>query len=157
MINNDNNNANDFVVLAYTNGLLRNIDSIYRHRTGKETEVTFVSTEQFDRLKQIHNVRDENTASWKFKRDFEAIERTRRQLFTTDKRCIKMSTIHSFKGWESPSVIVVLESEYEFHRDSLSPVIHEMIYTAITRARENLYIINIGQNPYHNFFNTQSR
>ncbi len=157
VINNDNNNANDFVVLAYTNGLLRNIDSIYRHRTGKETEVTFVSTEQFDRLKQIHNVRDENTASWKFKRDFEAIERTRRQLFTTDKRCIKMSTIHSFKGWESPSVIVVLESEYEFHRDSLSPVIHEMIYTAITRARENLYIINIGQNPYHNFFNTQSR
>ena len=157
VINHDNNNANDFVVLAYTNAVLRNIDVAYRKKTGNATEITFVSAEQFEHLREIHGVANNETANWMFNRDFEAIERTRRQLFTTDKRCIKMSTIHSFKGWESPSVIVVLESEYDLHPDPLVPVIHEMIYTAITRARENLYIINVGRNQYHDFFNSQSR
>ena len=32
----------------------------------------------------------------------------------------------------------------------------QAIYTAITRARENMYIINIGNNSYHNFFYNQS-
>lgn len=32
----------------------------------------------------------------------------------------------------------------------------QAIYTAITRARENMYIVNIGNNSYHNFFYNQS-
>lgn len=101
-------------------------------------------------------VTDEKTANWKFNRDFEAIERTRKQLFTTDKRCLKISTIQSFKGWESPSVIVILEGDIALHNTAFRPMSPQTIYTAITRARENMYIINIGNDTYHNFFFNQS-
>ena len=156
IINNDSNEARDFVVLASSTKLLRNIDFNYRQITQEETEVTFVATEPYERLKRIHGVSDEQTANWKFKRDFESVERTRKQLFTTDKRCLKISTIQSFKGWESPSVIVILEDDFYSSSTSFRPMAPETIYTAITRARENMYVINIGNNIYHDFFNNQS-
>jgi hypothetical protein len=156
IITNDNNEARDFVVLASSTKLLRNIDILYRQRTNEQTEITFISSESLERLKQIHQVTDERLANWKFNRDFEALERTRKQLFTTDKRCLKISTIQSFKGWESPSVIVILESDFALHNSSFRPMSPQTIYTAITRARESMYIINIGNDSYHNFFYNQA-
>ena len=156
IITNDNNEAKDFVVLASSTKLLRNIDILYRQRTNEQTEITFISSESLERLKQIHQVTDERLANWKFNRDFEALERTRKQLFTTDKRCLKISTIQSFKGWESPSVIVILESDFALHNTSFRPMSPQTIYTAITRARESMYIINIGNDSYHNFFYNQA-
>ena len=156
IISNDNNEARDFAVLASSTKLLRNIDILYRQRTNEQTEITFISNETLERLKQIHQVTDEKTANWKFNRDFEALERTRKQLFTTDKRCLKISTIQSFKGWESPSVIVILENDIVLHNTTFRPMSPQTIYTAITRARENMYIINIGNDTYHNFFYNQT-
>ena len=156
IISNDNNEAKDFVVLASSTKLLRNIDALYRQRTNEQTEITFISNEILERLKQIHQVTDERVANWKFDRDFEALERTRKQLFTTDKRCLKISTIQSFKGWESPSVIVILESDLTLPNTTFRPMSPQTIYTAITRARENMYIINIGNDTYHNFFYNQT-
>ena len=156
IISNDNNEARDFVLLASSTKLLRGIDTIYRQKTNEETEISFISTEALERLKQIHNVTDEKTANWKFNRDFEALERTRKQLFTTDKRCLKISTIQSFKGWESPSVIVILESDFALPNTTYRPMSPQTIYTAITRARENMYIINIGNDTYHEFFYNQA-
>lgn len=156
IISNDSNEARDFVVLASSTKLLRDIDTLYRQRTNEQTEITFISTEALEKLKQIHNVSDERAANWKFNRDFEALDRTRKQLFTTDKRCLKISTIQSFKGWESPSVIVILESDFALHNTTFRPMSPQTIYTAITRARENMYIINIGNDTYHNFFYNQA-
>lgn len=156
IISNDSNESRDFVVLASSTKLLRNIDTLYRQRTNEQTEITFISTEALEKLKQIHNVSDERAANWKFNRDFEALDRTRKQLFTTDKRCLKISTIQSFKGWESPSVIVILESDFALHNTTFRPMSPQTIYTAITRARENMYIINIGNDTYHNFFYNQA-
>ena len=155
-ITTENNNAQDFVVLASTTKLLRNIDYQYRQRTGNKTEVTFVATEPYENLKRIHGVTDENTANWRFKRDLESVGRTRKQLFTTDKRCLKISTIQSFKGWESLSVIVILEEDFYSRMIGFQPMAPETIYTAITRARENMHIINIGNDTYHDFFNSQT-
>lgn len=156
IISNDRNGASDFVVLASSRKTLRGIDQIYRNKTGEQTEISFVSTEQFEHLKEIHGVNDENNASWKFDRDFKALDRSRKQSFTTDKRCLKLSTIKSFKGWESPSVIVVLEKESAISSTATLVQEPEVIYSAITRARENLYVVNIGNDSYHDFFNTQT-
>lgn len=156
IINNSNNDPKDFVVLASYSKLLQTIDSKYRETTGEETEITFVSTEQYERLKELHKVSDEHPASWKFNRDYEALGRTRKQLFTTDKRCLKLSTIKSFKGWESPSVIIILDDEYNTKAACRRPMEPEMMYTAITRARESLYIINIGNETYDKFFKEQT-
>ena len=156
IIKNSNNEPKDFVVLASYSKLLQTIDSKYREMTVEETEITFVSTEQYERLKQLHNVSDNHPASWKFNRDYEAIGRARKQLFTTDKRCLKLSTIKSFKGWESPSVILILDDEYNSKAACYTPMEPEMMYTAITRARENLFVINIGNETYDQFFKEQT-
>lgn len=157
IIKNSNNEVKDFVVLASYSKLLQTIDSKYREKTGEKTEITFVSKEQYERLKQLHNVSDKHPANWKFNRDYEALGRTRKQLFTTDKRCLKLSTIQSFKGWESPCVIIILDDEYNSKAACNIPMEPEMMYTAITRARENLYIINIGNETYDKFFKEQTR
>ena len=156
IIKNSNNSPKDFVVLASYSKLLQTIDFKYREKTGEKTEITFVSTEQFEHLKQLHNVTDKQPANWKFNRDYEALGRTRKQLFTTDKRCLKLSTIKSFKGWESPCVIIILDDEYNAKTACNIPMEPEMMYTAITRARENLYIINIGNETYDKFFIEQT-
>ena len=156
IIKNSDNNPKDFVVLASYSKLLQTIDSKYRETTGEKTEITFVSSEQYERLKKLHKVSDEHPASWKFNRDYEALGRTRKQLFTTDKRCLKLSTIKSFKGWESPSVIIILDDEYNAKAACRRPMEPEMMYTAITRARESLYIINIGNETYDKFFKEQT-
>lgn len=59
---------------------------------------------------------------------------------------IKLVTIKSFKGWESNSVILVLDDE----------ISSEILYTGMTRAFSNLYIVNSNY-KYENFFHEQQR
>lgn len=155
IVTHSHSEVSEFVVLALTRKTLRNIEQGYRQKTGERTEVSFVTTEQLYRLKEIHQVTDSNPANWKYDRDLEALDRIKKQLFTTDTRCLKFSTIQSFKGWESPSVILILESSTSID-SSFQASAPETVYSAITRARENLYVINIGNDTYHQFFNTQS-
>ena len=54
---------------------------------------------------------------------------------------IKISTVHSFKGWESELVFLILEP-------SNSQSIDEILYTGITRSRSHLIIINFGNKKY---------
>jgi hypothetical protein len=50
-----------------------------------------------------------------------------------------------------------LYDEYESQAARYTPMQHEMMYTVIKRARENLYIINIGNETYDKFFNEQTK
>lgn len=56
---------------------------------------------------------------------------------------IKISTIHSFKGWESETVFLLLENF------NLPMTFDEILYTGITRTRANLILINCGNKHYH--------
>ena len=143
-------------MLGSSTKLLRTLDYAYRQRTGQRTEVSFVSKETFENLKKAHQFIDEQNAEWIFNRDFEALERTRKHRFTTDKRLLKISTIQSFKGWESPSVIIILDNGLMTEKSSYDPMSPETIYTAITIAKESLYIVNCGNTMYNDFFMKQS-
>ncbi|WP_324282257.1 NERD domain-containing protein [Cyanobacterium aponinum UTEX 3221] len=60
----------------------------------------------------------------------------------------KFSTIHSFKGWEVDTLFLLIEKESTddpFMTD-------ELIYTAITRCRNKLFIIDLDGTRYRNFF-----
>ena len=62
---------------------------------------------------------------------------------------LKMSTIHSFKGWEINNVILITP-EYQ---SSFIGSLDNIIYTAITRAKQNLIVLN--RNPkYVDYGNT---
>jgi len=56
---------------------------------------------------------------------------------------VKISTIHSFKGWESETVFLILEDL------NFQMTFDEILYTGITRTRANLILINFGNNEYH--------
>ncbi len=59
---------------------------------------------------------------------------------------LKMSTIHSFKGWEVFNVIVYVPERSRFSVE----VLDALMYTAITRTRENLIILN-SNSRYQDF------
>ena len=66
---------------------------------------------------------------------------------------IKMSSIYSYKGWEADNVILLIQpaKEYIQAEDSIMAM-PELVYTAITRARNNLFVINLGNASFDNFF-----
>lgn len=62
----------------------------------------------------------------------------------------KMSTIHSFKGWELKNIIIVINDGNE------SENLSSLIYTAIGRTQGNLIVINRSQD-YDNYGRTWPR
>ena len=150
----------DTVILSQTGELLRDVEHYYCDKSGKGTTSTFISFEQFNDLLNKYNLTNfkNSTANDMFKSDKDAIEHGKKIHFTTATDHLKMSTIHSFKGWECINVILIIQPEtgngakYSISSKDNSP---ELIYTAITRARENLFIINLGHKRYHSFFSSR--
>lgn len=66
--------------------------------------------------------------------------------FTMDGDKLKFSTIESFKGWEAENIIFILTPNCKA----------ELVYTAITRAKEKLIILNCGNLEYDSFFKVYS-
>lgn len=60
---------------------------------------------------------------------------------------IKISTIHSFKGLEASTLFLIFDNESQGHDFTID----ELVYTAITRCRGNLFIIDLGS-KYSDFF-----
>lgn len=51
---------------------------------------------------------------------------------------LKMSTIHSFKGWELMNVILIIPKK----GSGSEPELDSLIYTSLTRTRSNLIVFN---------------
>jgi superfamily I DNA/RNA helicase len=127
--------------------LLRLIDKDIRDRLHKKTSTMFETIEIYEKLKSDFT-KDEVTDEKKLKKEIELIRRHKKFKFWMNSGTTKLSTIHSFKGWEVPTLFLLVESESdedEFTTD-------ELIYTAITRCRQNLIIINIANKRYDDFF-----
>ena len=60
---------------------------------------------------------------------------------------IKISTINSFKGWESEVVFLIIEPKYETST-LFNMSFDELLYTGLTRCKRNLVIINFGNEEY---------
>lgn len=54
---------------------------------------------------------------------------------------LKISTIHQFKGWESPNVILVIPEHWSGGDKNLDSV----VYTAMTRTLQNLIVLNCNE------------
>lgn len=60
---------------------------------------------------------------------------------------IKISTINSFKGWESEVVFLILEPRYDT-KTAFNLSFDELLYTGLTRCKKNLVVINFGNAEY---------
>ena len=132
--------------------VLRDIECSYVNLTNLQSMINFETLEQYNEIKG----RTKNVIY--FERDLEDIRRVAKTHFTTDCNAIKFSTIHSFKGWESKNVILLLQPEMEDDEKFEGYYIKArentpaLLYTAITRARNSLFIINLGNKKYDSFF-----
>jgi len=141
---------NDLVVLAPTHEKIRSLEFLYRQISHEKTTHTSETKEEYENLlKEDKSQDDKNPAnSSQFKSKLEEIRRGRKLHFWANSGTVKLSTIHSFKGWEAHTLILIISdtrsNEYEG-----SP--NELIYTALTRARNNLIVIDTTSS-YREFF-----
>lgn len=140
-------------ILAQSINILRDIEDAYTRITNRPTMINFETKSQYEKVTH-------NNSPMYIKKDLDEIRRAAKTHFSTSQPCLKLSTIHSFKGWESNSIILILQPEVELNDNIEGYQIHKrentpaLIYTAITRAKRNLFIINLGNPSYHEFFHS---
>lgn len=150
-------NPADVVVMGESINVLRDIENCYIKLSQLKSMINFETLEQYNELRRT----TQNVVY--FERDLEDIRRAAKTHFTTDCDAIKFSTIHSFKGWESKNIILLLQPEmkdderFEGYYIKARENTPALIYTAITRARNNLFIINLGNKKYDSFFKSNIR
>ena len=139
------------VVMSESINILRDIEKYYTDEL-HQCMTNFETADQYEELrKALHS-------PTLFQKDLKEIRRAAKTHFTTDCDNLKLSTIHSFKGWEAETVILLLQPEMEENSTYEGYFIQErentpaLIYTALTRAKCNLFIINLGNIKYHQFF-----
>lgn len=147
----------DTVVLAQSINVLRETEYMYRMYTQRQATTTYETKEEYDQIKEKKG----NFAQMAL--DLKAVRRVSKVHFTTDTINLKFATIPSFKGWEAKNVILLLLKDVDDIKNceedgfliQTHGNIEALIYTAITRARENLFILNLGDEKSHQFFNSR--
>jgi hypothetical protein len=147
-INETNSHDNDVCFQSSRVEVLRLIDKDIRDRLRKKTNTMFESQEIYEKLK-IDFTKDGKTDEENLRREVDNIRRNKKFNFWMNTGTTKLSTIHSFKGWEINTLFLLIENESDEENEFTTD---ELIYTAITRCRQNLIIINIGNDRYHDFF-----
>lgn len=138
----NNIHPSDTTILNSRIALLRDIDHLIRQGNEK-TSTTFETKEVFELISSQTN--DQHTLNVKL----ENIRRHKKRHFMMKTGTMKISTVHSFKGWEIHTAIVIIEQENDQREFETA----ELIYTGLTRARVNLLIINNGNARYDNIIN----
>lgn len=81
-----------------------------------------------------------------FETDIEKRYHPHKKAFWMGDSRLKISTIHSFKGWELLNIILYIPKRAPESNKKLDAI----VYTAITRTRENLIVLN-SNNRYNEF------
>jgi hypothetical protein len=143
-----NIHSNEVVILSSKTEQLREIDFFIRNKHHEKTITTCESTELFNKVRNIEGFTEELPKDIKFKklakinRQLEGIRKSKKMGFNLNSGLIKLATNHSFKGYEAPTVVLIVDE-----RDN-----DEIIYAAITRAKFNIMIFTLDDCKYNEFF-----
>ncbi len=129
-INNDNLKLQDVSIIGSRIKFLQELDYILRNELQRPTQTIFENKEYLGKYGNNKIAIDE-------------IRYFKKSNFDIYSNAIKLSTIQSFKGYEAETLFFVITED---------DINDETIYTAFTRAKTNLYIINIGNQKYNEFF-----
>ncbi len=82
-----------------------------------------------------------------YKDNYKYIRDNKKLHFWMNSGTIKISTINSFKGWESEVLYLILEPKFTNTND-FNMSFDELLYTGLTRCKRQLVIINFGNYEY---------
>lgn len=129
-----NLHSNDIAVLGDKIGILRELDFQIRSISKEDTITTFETKEEYEGLgrKGLLKTRD----------SVDQIRRAKKVGFWLNAGMMKLSTVHSFKGWEIHTLFLLIDQQST----------EELVYAGITRARQNIIIIDLGNYQFADFF-----
>jgi len=151
--------SNDVTILSSRIKMLRGLNDKLQQESKEKTNIMFETVEEFQQFCPYA------ITGYEKNKEIERIRKNRKANFWMNRGTFKLSTIHSFKGWESPVLFLVVENNlknneflYETKSKETIPDIFsdELVYTGFTRCRNTLFIINVGNNEYDNFFANNS-
>ena len=121
---------NDISIISSQESILRELDYILRtsERHKERTLCAFPSQEV--------------TLHPKYSKNYQEISSAKKKGFNLNSGVMKLSSTHSFKGFESPFIFLLVNG-------TDSP---EMVFTGLTRAKENVVVCLLEEGPYHEFF-----
>jgi hypothetical protein len=150
--------SSDAGILCSKVELLREIDSLIRTKKNEKTATTFESSEEFHTIKSEEEKKliEKGTKQEELQYHIgkamhdrlEDLRKIRKNHFWMKTGTVKLSTVHSFKGWEIDTLFLFIENEDDGNEFTNA----ELIYTGLTRARKNLIIFNLGNLKYDQFF-----
>ena len=154
--------VNDVTVLSSNISLIREVSAVYESLFNENVNCMCESQSEFEKMGG-DPLR------------VETARRFKKQNFWQNTGKISFSTVHSFKGLESPAVILIVGGAQKMPKSSnggmtnvplsainvgkgstvmLTPSEKELFYVGITRARNCLCVVNYGDERYDEFFNT---
>lgn len=133
-------NVDDVVFIGNQKKSMRAIESAL-HKQNHQTLPMFIGEEEYDYLEKT------STSLQQVRAKERELERPLKVGFWMQSGHLKLSTIHSFKGWEASHVFLILEPGVDAQES-----IDELIYTGLTRCKQNLFIINVNSMRLHVFF-----
>jgi hypothetical protein len=150
----------DVGILSSKVEVLRELDFLIKTKKKEGTMTTFESKEEYDgwwdeASKRVdQNLPEFEQEKWikaEIQEKADEVRKIKKMHFWMKTGTMKLSTVHSFKGWEISTLFLIIDSADR----SSSFTEAEVIYTGLTRARINLIIFNLGNTSYDRFFKNE--
>ncbi|UNO19196.1 AAA family ATPase [Pseudomonas aeruginosa] len=129
---------NDITIVSSKEDVLRGVD--FAIRTGSRHQERTITS--FASKEDVERVRGKRLGRAEEKKELRKLSASRKQGFNLNSGVMKLSTLHSFKGFESPTVFVLV--------NELDGA--ELVYTGLTRAKENIVVLLPDGSRYFDFF-----
>ncbi|MCT7535859.1 WYL domain-containing protein [Aliarcobacter cryaerophilus] len=127
----NNIHPNEVTILCSRISVLKEIDFLIRKKFNEKTTRTFESKELYERGTNKYEI--------------ENIRKIKKIAFNQNSGLIKLSTVHSYKGFESDCIFLII------HPDDNE----EIVYAGITRSKFNLMIFTPENSKFLDFFNIE--
>lgn len=132
---------NDIAIIASRIGIIQEIDDLF---SKQEKTMTMVET-----LDEISELKKTCLKPLELEYYISKIRRRKKTFFVQNSGLIKISTVHSFKGMEAGTIFYIRNPGGGSFGDEDDA---QMVYTAITRSRGNLVVIDNERSRFRSFF-----
>ncbi|CDD83143.1 putative uncharacterized protein [Bacteroides sp. CAG:462] len=127
--------------------LYENYKNSFKSRLDEECKRCSITFNAFIAFREYYKKDLEKFINDVYSDNYKNIRDNKKLHFWMNSGTIKISTINSFKGWESEVVFLIIEPKYETST-LFNMSFDELLYTGLTRCKRNLVIINFGNEEY---------